>query len=85
MMPEVVVYSKAGCGPCIATRRWLETRGVEFTTIRTDMLPEAAEKLRRAGHMTMPVVEVRSADGGVTIWTGFRPSLLEGTFGGNDV
>jgi hypothetical protein len=45
-------------------------------------LPQVGEKLRAAGHMSLPVVSVTREDGGIAQWEGHRPSMLEMVLGG---
>ena len=81
-MPDVLVFESAACQSCKATERWLQSRGIEFTAVRVDLLPEAGEKLRSAGHLSLPVVSVTREDGGIAQWEGHRPSMLEMVLGG---
>lgn len=83
MTQNILVFSSAGCVGCRATTRWLDQRGIEFTTVRVDLLPEAGAKLRSEGHSTLPVVRVTADDGTETSWAGHRPSRLESTLGGS--
>lgn len=69
----VVLFSRPGCGPCIATRRALDQRGLRFDTIDTSQDECAASYLRALGFTESPVVMVHDGK----TWTGFRPDLIE--------
>jgi glutaredoxin len=81
-MVDVKVYGTPGCHQCIATTRWLDYRGYEYTYIHLEHFPDAASKLRERGHVSMPVVTVTREDGGTAEWSGFRPSALAAAIGG---
>ena len=82
IMPDITVYGSPGCQQCKATERWLESRGHEYTYVHLEEFPDAAERLRARGHVTMPIVTVTRPDGGTAEWSGFRPSVLETALGG---
>jgi glutaredoxin-like protein NrdH len=81
-MPDITVYGTSGCQQCRATERWLESRGHQFKFVHLDQFPEAAERFRERGHVSMPVVSIKTPDGGLAEWSGFRPSVLENALGG---
>lgn len=67
------VYTQPNCQQCVATKRWLESRGIEFEVEDiTDNVREAAKSL---GIQQAPIVVV----GGET-WGGFNPSKLAEAF-----
>lgn len=72
-LPVVRVYSKPGCGPCIATKRAFESHGVPFVEEdATDEMNRAA--FEELGFKSAPVVTVgESAD---DMWTGFKPDRI---------
>lgn len=71
---KVTVFTKPGCQPCEATKRWLKQKGVNHV-VRDVTTDEAAfAEVKRLGYNSVPVV-VRDAD---TNWFGFRPDMLAG-------
>lgn len=75
---SVTVFTKPGCVQCNATYRALDKKGIEFTKTDTSQDAEALEYLREAGHMQMPVVEIRDEEGVLQdSWTGFNPDKIE--------
>lgn len=52
----VVVYSKPGCGSCVATKRALDKAGVEYRSVDVSVNPGARDMLVEAGFSAMPVV-----------------------------
>lgn len=70
-MTQVVrVYTKPGCGPCVATKRAFESKGIEFIEEdATDPMNIAA--IKELGHLAAPVVVA-----GSTHWSGFKPEKI---------
>lgn len=68
-MTDIVVFTKASCVQCVATNRYLTSRGLEFIELPAeDHLP----LLRALNHISAPVV---LADG--EHWSGFRPDHID--------
>lgn len=75
----VTVYSKPGCGPCAATHRALDKKGVTYTSVNV-----AAEENADAhafaislGHQQSPVVVVTRDGEVVDHWSGFLLNKIE--------
>lgn len=66
----IIVYSRVGCVPCLATVRALEARGLAFQIESADH-PRAQELAAAHGYRSAPIVE---ADG--RSWSGFRPDEI---------
>lgn len=52
----VVVYSKPGCGACVATKRALDKAGVSYETVDVSVDSAAREMLISRGFGAVPVV-----------------------------
>lgn len=63
----VVVYSKPGCGSCVATKRALDKAGVRYETVDVSVDFEARDMLGAYGFGAMPVV---APTGDVGSWFG---------------
>nr|DAS02755.1 MAG TPA: glutaredoxin-like protein [Caudoviricetes sp.] len=63
----IVVYSKPGCGSCIATKRALDKAGVSYETVDVSVDSAAREMLVERGFSAMPVV---APTGDVGSWFG---------------
>lgn len=63
----VVVYSKPGCGACVATKRALDKAGVSYETVDVSVDSEARDMLVEYGFGAMPVV---APTGDVGSWFG---------------
>lgn len=68
----VVVYSKSNCMQCNFTKKFLEDKGVPFTSKDVEVNEEALEEVRQLGFTSLPVV---IADG-IEAFHGFRPDML---------
>ncbi len=66
-----IVYTKPGCGGCIATHREFGKKGIEYQSIDVTKDAQAFEKLSALGFLQMPVVEWKDE-----FWTGFRPDKI---------
>ncbi|WP_238081114.1 MULTISPECIES: glutaredoxin-like protein NrdH [Pseudescherichia] len=67
----ITIYTRNDCVQCHATKRAMESRGVEFEMVNIDLVPEAADTLREQGFRQLPVVIA-----GDTSWSGFRPDMI---------
>ena len=52
----VVVYSKPGCGSCVAAKRVLDKAGVEYRSVDVSVDSAARDMLVERGFSAMPVV-----------------------------
>lgn len=68
---SITIYTRNDCVQCHATKRAMESRGVEFEMVNVDLVPEAADTLRAQGFRQLPVVIA-----GETSWSGFRPDMI---------
>ncbi len=68
---SITIYTRNDCVQCHATKRAMESRGVEFEMVNVDLVPEAADVLREQGFRQLPVVIA-----GETSWSGFRPDMI---------
>lgn len=69
----VKLYSKPGCGQCMATGRKFADLGIEHKYIDVTKDEEAFEYLVSIGKMQMPVVETPD-----DIWTGYNEEKIAG-------
>ena len=65
----VTVYTRSTpfCGKCVATKRWLTKRGIEFTEVDMATDPSALAWAKSRGHLAAGDVE----------WSDFRVDLLD--------
>ncbi|SLK12829.1 ribonucleoside-diphosphate reductase class Ib glutaredoxin subunit [Enterobacter sp. NFR05] len=68
---RITIYTRNDCVQCHATKRAMESRGLEFEMVNVDLVPDAAEELRAMGFRQLPVVVA-----GETRWSGFRPDMI---------
>ena len=71
------VYTTPSCVQCDATKRWLDTRGIDYETVDLTESPDDYAAVTALGYKSAPVIMV--ADD--VHWGGFRPDLLELHFG----
>ena len=75
---NVTLYTKKRCQQCKLTKLWLDEHGVHYQTVDIIENKKAAEKLKKIGYQTVPVVVIHAEP--ETSWSGFRPDVLEGEF-----
>ena len=75
---EATVYTTPGCVQCDATKRWLNSRSIEYTTVDLTQSPDDYAAVTALGYKSAPVIAV----GDNVHWGGFRVDLLELHFGG---
>ena len=68
---RIIIYTRADCVQCHATKRAMESRGYTFELINLDNDPQAVEALRAQGFRQLPVVITDSLS-----WSGFRPDMI---------
>lgn len=76
--PAVTVYSRSFpyCQKCMATKRWLDKRGITYTEVDLAKDPDALAWAKSRGHQAAPVVVVSTPTEDVE-WSDFRVDLLE--------
>ena len=52
----LTIYSKENCPFCTRAKTLLEQKGVKFTEVRVDLLPEARQFIMDAGHRSVPQI-----------------------------
>lgn len=55
-MNHIVLYTQPSCYPCKAAADSLERQGIPFEKVDVTVDPEAAERLRRNGFQSTPVI-----------------------------
>lgn len=65
------VYTKPGCGGCLATYREMNKKGIVYNAIDVTTNQEAFSELQALGFQQMPVVKWNGE-----YWTGFRPDKI---------
>lgn len=77
MNKEVIVYTLPQCAGCFATTKWLDKKGIEYSTIEITQEIAAEKNIKEA-----PYVEIieHSPSGGSLkdSWTKFRIDRLGG-------
>ncbi len=77
MAQHVTVFSTAACPKCSVVKKWMKTRGIEYSEVRVDHDSAAAAELKAKGYKEAPVLRVIRPNGAEVWWSGFRPSMLE--------
>ena len=73
----ITVYTKPSCQPCMATKRWLDKRGIEYQTADVTTSPGDLEAIKALGYEGVPVVIVSNGDAETDLhWHGFHPGNL---------
>lgn len=52
----LTIYSKKSCTHCVSAKMLLEQKGIPFTEIKVDEIPEAREFLMNEGHRSVPQI-----------------------------
>jgi len=67
------LYSAENCTQCNFTKKLLDDRGIDYEPIDIDKQPEAREKLKSEGLMSVPVLKDANDE---LVAVGFRPEIL---------
>lgn len=76
----VIVYTKADCYGCVATKKRLGQRGIPFEEIDIHEDPNTLTALAYLGFTSAPVVSV-ATDSGDRMWAGYSPDRIDGLVG----
>lgn len=80
-MKTLYVYTRAGCGGCVAVKTFLSELEIPFVELNVDRNPAAAKKLQRDGHRFVPQIyaddKLFMPGGWNTIRTMRRHEILE--------
>lgn len=77
-MKTITVYTLPRCVQCTATKRWLDKRGIEYTTVDLTQSPDDYAAVKALGYNAAPVVIVSNGDPEMDLhWYGFNDVLLE--------
>jgi glutaredoxin-like protein NrdH len=68
----VTVYTKPNCVQCNMTKKYLDDRKVEYSTVDITQDSEALDKIINQGFKAAPVVNA-----GSQWWSGFQPDLID--------
>ena len=68
----VTVYSKPNCVQCTQTKKYLDKKGINYTTIDITEDAEAYDLIIEKGFKAVPVVNA-----GSEWWAGFQPDRLD--------
>jgi len=73
----ITLYSKPGCQPCRATKRWLDNRSVDYQTVDVSTSPDDLAAIKALGYEGVPVVIVSGRTPETDLhWQGFHPDNL---------
>ena len=72
MNVRIKLYSLPGCPQCQATKRRLESRGIEYIDYDLATDPWAVQEAEQLGCHTAPLVVTDTAH-----WVGYRPDLID--------
>ena len=74
---KVTVYTLPVCQQCNMTKRWLDQRGIEYSTVDLSTDAQAAEAVKFLGYLAAPVIVVSNGDPETDLhWSGFHPANL---------
>lgn len=68
----VKLYSKPGCGQCIATKRAFDKKGVNYEYVDVTQDQEAYSHIVTLGYQGVPVVETPEDH-----WNGYKPEKIK--------
>jgi len=73
----ITVYTAPNCQQCIATKRWLDKRGIMHQTIDVSKSPDDLAAIKALGYKAAPVTIVSTGDPEMELhWQGFDVNNL---------
>lgn len=77
MAKKVTVFTTSTCAYCVMVKRYLDSKGVSYTTVNLDEQPERqAEIIAKSGAMTVPVTLIEKEDLSEEVVIGFNLARL---------
>lgn len=77
MSKKITIYTTNTCAYCVMVKKFLTTKGQEFSEVNLDDEPERRqEALDLSGAMTVPVTVIENSDGMKNVTVGYNPSQL---------
>ena len=74
---EIIVYTLPACPGCFATTKWLDKKGIEYSTV--EITPEIAEQKNLMKAPYVEVIEHSPSGGSIKeSWSDFRIERLGG-------
>lgn len=71
-MFEITVFTTPSCVQCGATKRLMDSLGIEYTTVDLTQDPESLARVKSLGYGQAPVVFAGNEDH----WSGFQPEKI---------
>ena len=71
----ITVYSKNNCPFCVQAKNLLKLKGVDYTEVKVDEVPEAREFIMAEGHKTVPQIY---QDGKLLVEGGYQGLARQG-------
>lgn len=78
--PATTLYTKPSCVQCDATKRDLNKKGIEYTSVDISADETALNYVKSLGHLQAPVLVLDTPTQPVH-WSGYRPDLITLHFG----
>lgn len=69
---QVTLFTKPGCGPCMAVKHGLASRGISFDMVDVSADPAAADQVIALGYRQMPVVLIHRPGQPAEHWSGMN-------------
>jgi glutaredoxin 3 len=76
-MKKVTIYTTNTCAYCETVKKYLTSKGQEYTVVNLDEKPEIRQEvIQMSGAMTVPVIVVEDGSGMKNITVGWNPAKL---------
>lgn len=75
-MKSITIYSRESCAPCAMLKKYLNTKGIQFTNRDISDDDNAAEAYAYSGYSIVPVTVITREDDSKQVITGFNLQQL---------
>ncbi len=76
-MKKITVYTTNTCAYCSMVKKWLDSKGVEYSVVNLDEQPEMQKHVfEKSGALTVPVTLIEKDDNTEEVVIGFNLSRL---------
>ena len=76
-MKKITVYTTNSCAYCSMVKKWLDSKGVEYSVINLDEQPEMQKQIfEKSGALTVPVTLIEKDDNTEEVVIGYNLSRL---------
>ena len=82
MSKNITVYTTTQCAYCLMVKKYLESKGEQYSVVNLDEQPDQREKVQElSGSLTVPVTVIENESKDPVVTVGWNPGKLSRALG----